>query len=122
MKIVKASDVAKRNMTDQPLFEGGEVYAQMGFFEDVAKVLSVGIMTFEPGGMTKFHTHDCEQVLYALSGKGKVATEKEEYIINPGTWVFFAPGERHAHGAPKDSQFLQLTISNPGQSAAKYKL
>jgi quercetin dioxygenase-like cupin family protein len=122
VKIVKLEDIQKRNMTAQPLFEGGEVYAQMGFLSDVAKILSVGVMTFEPGGTTKMHTHDYEQVLYVLSGKGKVATEKEEYIVTPGTFVFFAPGERHVHGATKDSQFLQLTISNPGQTTVMYKM
>ena len=89
--------------------------------EGKIKVLSVGIITFEKGGMTKMHTHDHEQVIYALDGKGRVVTEKEEKIVGPGTFVFFPPGERHAHGAPGDSRFVQMTITNMG-SGAKYKM
>jgi quercetin dioxygenase-like cupin family protein len=122
MKIVKIGDVEKVNYSERPLFEGGEVYAQLNFFSDVAKDLMVGVMTFEPGCMTKMHTHDFEQVIYAISGKGKVADEKEESIIMPGTYVFFAPGERHAHGATKDEQFVQLTIMNPGKATQMHRM
>ena len=122
MKIVKLADVEKKNYTEQPLFEGGEIYSQMAFLSDVAKVLMVGVITFEPGGTTKMHTHDHEQVLYVISGKGRVATEKEEYTVGPGTFVFFTPGERHAHGATKDSQFVQITITNPEPGKPMFKM
>jgi quercetin dioxygenase-like cupin family protein len=122
MKVVDVSKITKQRMTDQPLFEGGEVYGQLGFLSDVAKGLHIGVMTFEPGGVTKFHVHDFEQVLYAISGKGRVATEKEEYTINPGTIVFFAPGERHLHGATRDSSFVQLTIMNAGQATEIHRM
>jgi quercetin dioxygenase-like cupin family protein len=121
MEIAKTTDIAKRDMTNEPLFEGGKVFAQMGLFKDSPKVLSVGVITFEKGGMTKMHTHDHEQVIYCIGGKGRVVTEKEDKIIGPGTFVFFSPGENHAHGAPKDSQFVQMTITNMG-SGAKYQI
>ena len=108
-------------MTNEPLFEGGEVYGQLGFLQGVAKDLSIGVMTFESGGTTKMHTHDFEQVLYVISGKGLVATEEEEQVVTPGMVIHFAPGERHAHGATKDSQFVQLTIMNPGQATTMYR-
>ena len=122
MKVVNVKDVEKKRMTDQPLFEGGEVYGQLGFLADAAKDLHIGVMTFEKGGTTKFHVHDFEQVLYAISGKGRVATEKEEYVVTPGTIVFFAPGERHLHGATQDSRFVQLTIMNAGQAAQTHRM
>jgi quercetin dioxygenase-like cupin family protein len=121
MKVVKVQDIEKKRMTDQPLFEGGEVYGQLGFLTD-AKNLHIGVMTFEKGGTTKFHVHDFEQVLYGISGKGRVATEKEEYIVTPGTIVFFPPGERHSHGATKDSEFVQLTIMNAGQATVMHRI
>jgi quercetin dioxygenase-like cupin family protein len=122
MKVVDVAKIAKQRMTDQPLFEGGEVYGQLGFLADVAKGLHIGVMTFEKGGTTKFHVHDFEQVLYAISGKGRVATEKEEYVVTPGMIVFFAPGERHSHGATQDSRFVQLTIMNAGQATEIHRM
>ena len=91
MKVVDLNTVEKKDYTEQPLFEGGTVYSQMAFLSDQAKELMVGVITFEPGATTKMHTHDFEQVLYVISGKGKVSTENEEYIVTPGTFVFFPP-------------------------------
>lgn len=121
MEILNTTGMPRRNLTNEPLFEGGEVFGLTGLFEGKTRVLSTGIITFEKGGMTKMHTHDYEQVIYALEGKGRVVTEKEEKIIEPGTFVFFPPGERHAHGATKDSRFVQMTVTNMG-SGAKYKM
>jgi quercetin dioxygenase-like cupin family protein len=122
MQIVKIEDVEKKDYSERSLFEGGKVYAQLNFLADEAKDLMVGVITFEPGAATKMHTHDFKQVLYVISGKGKVATEKEEYVVMPGTFVFFAPGERHAHGATEDERFVQLTIMNPGQATQMHKM
>jgi quercetin dioxygenase-like cupin family protein len=120
MKVVKGNNVEKRNMTDQPLFEGGKVFGQLGFFED-AKSMGIGVVTFERGAVTKLHTHDFEQMLFVIAGKGRVATEKEEIIVSPGDFVYFPPGEKHLHGATKDSRFVQLTM-HAGQHSVMYTM
>ena len=124
MKVINYNDVPKKNMTEEPLFEGGEVFSQMLITKGtgISKDIHVGVMTFEPGGTTKLHTHDFEQVLYVISGKGRVATETEEFIVTPGTIIFIPEGENHAHGATKDSQFIQLTIMNAGKATVMHRM
>jgi quercetin dioxygenase-like cupin family protein len=121
MQIVKIDDVQKKDFSEQSLFEGGKVYAQFNFLEGATNNLKIGVMTFEPGATTKMHTHDFEQILYVIAGKAKVATEKEEHVLTPGTFVFFSPGERHAHGATEDDRFVQLTVMNPGKATQMHK-
>jgi len=57
-------------------------------------------VTFEAGARTAWHTHPLGQTLIVLSGIGLVQREGgaiEE--IRPGDIVWFAPGEKHWHGA-----------------------
>jgi len=57
-------------------------------------------VTFEPGARTAWHTHPLGQTLIIVSGVGRVQREGgpiEE--VRPGDVVWFAPGEKHWHGA-----------------------
>lgn len=78
--------------------------------------LKLDIITFPPGVRNKFHSHSYDQVLYILSGKGIVATEKEEVIAEPGMLFFIPRGEKHWHGATKDSSFSHISILRPGKT------
>ncbi len=113
MKVVKISDV-EPGESKAPIFEGGKVYSQRIIDDKAAEVVRVVVINFEPGATTVFHTHDFEQVLYVIAGKGRVATENEEHIVLPSTIVFFPKGERHLHGATADTSFTQLTMTNEG--------
>ena len=62
-----------------------------------------GIVTFEPGARTAWHTHPLGQTLIVTSGTGWVQREGgpvEE--IRPGDVVWIPPGVRHWHGATRD--------------------
>jgi quercetin dioxygenase-like cupin family protein len=57
-------------------------------------------VTFEPGARTAWHTHPLGQTLIVISGIGWAQREGgpvEE--IRPGDVIWFAPGEKHWHGA-----------------------
>ena len=57
-------------------------------------------VTFEPSARTAWHTHPLGQTLIVLSGLGRAQRwggPIEE--IHPGDVVWFAPGEKHWHGA-----------------------
>ena len=57
-------------------------------------------VTFEPGARTAWHTHPLGQTLIVTSGVGWAQREGgpvEE--IRPGDVVWFAPNEKHWHGA-----------------------
>jgi len=58
------------------------------------------LVTFEPGARTAWHTHPLGQTLIVASGLGwaqRWGGPREE--IRPGDVVWFAPGEKHWHGA-----------------------
>ena len=58
------------------------------------------LVTFEPGARTAWHTHPLGQTLVVVSGLGWAQKEGEAIAeIRPGDVVWFAPGEKHWHGA-----------------------
>lgn len=68
-------------------------------------------VTFEPGARTAWHTHPLGQTLIVTSGAGWVQREGgpiEE--IRPGDVVWFAPGERHWHGAAPKTAVTHIAI------------
>ena len=68
-------------------------------------------VTFEPGARTAWHTHPLGQVLIVTAGSGRVQREGgaiEE--IHPGDVVWFAPGEKHWHGAAPTTAMTHIAI------------
>lgn len=74
----------------------------------------VAIVTFPPGARNKLHTHDHDQLLYVIQGKGIVATEKEERLVTVGDIILIPAGEKHWHGATEDSSFSHLYVMRVG--------
>ena len=69
------------------------------------------MVTFEPGARTAWHTHPAGQTLIVTSGLGWVQREGgpiEE--IRPGDVVWFAPGEKHWHGASPKKAMAHMAI------------
>ena len=61
-------------------------------------------VSFEPGARTAWHTHPVGQVLHVLTGSGLVQLEGQPVrAIHPGDTVVIAPGERHWHGAGRNT-------------------
>jgi quercetin dioxygenase-like cupin family protein len=68
-------------------------------------------VTFEPGARTAWHTHPLGQTLVVTSGFGWVqrwAGQIEE--IRPGDVVWFAPGEKHWHGATATTAMTHIAV------------
>ena len=69
-------------------------------------------VTFEPGARTAWHTHPLGQTLIVLSGLGRCQRDGgpvEE--IRPGDIVWFAPGEKHWHGAGPETAMSHIAIA-----------
>jgi quercetin dioxygenase-like cupin family protein len=69
-------------------------------------------VTFEPGARTAWHTHPLGQTLIVTFGLGRVQREGgpiEE--IRPGDVVWFAPGEKHWHGASPTTAMTHIAIA-----------
>jgi quercetin dioxygenase-like cupin family protein len=77
---------------------------------DPARVAGASV-TFEPGARTAWHTHPLGQTLVVTAGRGRVQREGgpiEE--VNPGDVVWFAPGEKHWHGAVPATAMTHIAI------------
>lgn len=69
------------------------------------------LVTFAPGARTNWHTHPLGQTLFVASGVGRCQTEGGPVrVIRPGDSVWFAPGERHWHGAAPDAGMSHIAI------------
>jgi len=70
------------------------------------------IVTFEPGARTAWHTHPLGQTLIVTAGFGRAQRDGgriEE--IRAGDIVWFAPGERHWHGASPTTAMTHIAIA-----------
>ena len=68
-------------------------------------------VTFEPGARTAWHTHPLGQTLIVTSGCGRAQSwggPIEE--IQPGDVIWFAPGEKHWHGAAAAAAMTHIAI------------
>ena len=75
-----------------------------------ARVRAVSV-TFEPGARTAWHTHPLGQTLVVTSGAGlcQVWGGRIE-TIRAGDTVWFAPGEKHWHGASPTVAMSHIAI------------
>ena len=77
---------------------------------DPARVAGASV-TFEPGARTAWHTHPLGQTLIVTAGVGwtqREAGPREE--IRPGDVVYFAPNEKHWHGAAATTAMTHIAI------------
>jgi quercetin dioxygenase-like cupin family protein len=68
-------------------------------------------VTFEPGARTAWHTHPLGQTLIVTTGCGWAQRDGgpvEE--IRPGDVVWFAPGEKHWHGATSTTAMTHIAV------------
>src|SRR4051812_18052972 len=73
--------------------------------------VSGALVTFEPGARTAWHTHPLGQILIVTAGVGRVQRwggPIEE--IRPGDVVWFAPGEKHWHGAAPQTGMTHIGL------------
>ena len=79
---------------------------------DGSGALSGATVTFEPGARTAWHTHPLGQTILIMSGLGRVQREGERIeTVRPGDMVWFAPGEKHWHGASPGCAMSHIAIA-----------
>ncbi len=124
MKVVRVSEVEEETMptaTPVPGWTGGPVTRtrQTVVSPDMSGDFSCGMVNFDRGATTGFHAHTSDQVLVITDGVGIVATEHEEREVTVGDIVHIPAGERHWHGARKDSYMSHITITSAGSQAVR---
>jgi quercetin dioxygenase-like cupin family protein len=75
-----------------------------------ARAVSASV-TFEPGARTAWHTHPLGQALIVTAGAGRAqhwGGPLED--IRPGDVIWFAPGEKHWHGASPTTAMTHIAV------------
>jgi quercetin dioxygenase-like cupin family protein len=84
----------------EPLFQAPDPARAMG-----ARVI------FEPGARTAWHKHPLGQTLIVTDGCGLAQREGGQIEeIRPGDVIWFAPGEKHWHGATAFTAMTHIAI------------
>lgn len=89
----------------------GTVRIDAPFRADEPARVSGATVTFEPGARTAWHTHPLGQTLFVVAGLGWAQREGgpvEE--LRPGDIVWFAPGEKHWHGASPTTAMTHIAV------------
>jgi len=92
-------------------FTGG---VQIEFLFPVQEPARAGCITvtFEPGARTAWHTHPLGQTLIVTAGGGLAQREGDPTEnLQAGDVVWFAPGEKHWHGAAPTSAMTHIAIT-----------
>ena len=67
---------------------------------------------FYGGAVTNWHHHPGGQLLFVVSGRGRVGTEEDDPLeLEPGTLVVAPPSEAHWHGAASGSDCTMLAVT-----------
>jgi quercetin dioxygenase-like cupin family protein len=73
---------------------------------------SGGLVTFEPGARSAWHTHPAGQRLVVTSGVGLTQEwGKPIQVIRPGDVVWCPPGVKHWHGAAPGTAMAHLAVT-----------
>jgi quercetin dioxygenase-like cupin family protein len=74
-------------------------------------LVAAASVTFEPGARTAWHTHPLGQTLIVTAATGWAQRDggpTEE--IHPGDVIWFAPNEKHWHGATPTTAMTHIAI------------
>lgn len=89
----------------------GAVRVDMLFQPQSPSRTSAGLVTFEPGARTAWHSHPLGQTLVVTAGKGWVQEwSREKREVQPGDVVWFPPNVKHWHGATQATALSHIAI------------
>lgn len=109
MKIISCGSVASSVASDS--YFTGRVRIEPIIDAEAPARLRAASVSFEPGARTAWHTHPLGQTLYVVSGSGRVQVWGEPIReIRAGDTVWFAPGEKHWHGAAPTTAMTHIAM------------
>ena len=76
------------------------------------------VVNFREGVIIGWHTHNCDQILVVMAGRGMVVMEKEEREIIVGDIVHIKAGECYWYGAKADTAMSHITVTTAGSQSA----
>lgn len=109
MRVTRSAD-APDEPFEQPTFSGAVTRRDYGPLEHPRGTALV--VSFPPGVRTDWHSHPDGQVLYIVSGSGRVGTRDGEVAhVAAGDLVYAPPDEEHWHGAAEEEPVRHLALS-----------
>lgn len=73
------------------------------------------VVHFSAGARTHWHAHRGGQLLYGVSGRGRVRSRGGAgHTLTPGDIVHIPPGEWHFHGGAPDSPMAHVSVNLGG--------
>lgn len=109
MKITPCGSVPTRLASDQ-YFTGRVMQDPIIETEAPAHLRAISVR-FEPGARTHWHTHPLGQTLHVTAGAGRVQSwGGPVQEIRAGDTVWFAPGEKHWHGATPRAAMTHIAM------------
>ena len=71
---------------------------------------------YRPGARSHWHSHDGEQAILVVAGRGVITRwgEGKATVVGPGDWVHVEPHEKHWHGAVPDEVFVHTAVTATG--------
>ncbi|ASL26521.1 (R)-mandelonitrile lyase [Azotobacter chroococcum] len=111
--MVKVTRVGTQPSTQGPAeYFTGAVRIDSRFQGSAPARVGGGIVTFEPGARTAWHTHPLGQTLIVTAGVGLVQQEGDSVQeIKPGDVVWIPPGVKHWHGATATTGMTHIAIA-----------
>ncbi|MGA3353425.1 MAG: cupin domain-containing protein [Acidimicrobiales bacterium] len=74
--------------------------------------VTINTVNFTPCARTYWHSHENGQILLVLAGRGLIQAEGGLiHVMRAGDTIWAPPGERHWHGASRDSFVTHTAIS-----------
>lgn len=113
--VARRKDAALAPSTGSAMFTG-EVSRAVLSDPATAKQLFLGLVRFSAGARTVWHTHTFEQGLVIVEGRGIVATEAGEHLVEAGDVVIVPANEKHWHGATLTTAMAHVAINGPGET------
>ena len=109
MKVIRSSQANSEEVTGG-IFTGTVRMTPLINEKTGALQLKSALVYFPAGVRNKLHRHTHEQILFVTRGRGIVATEDHEIVVEPGDIVVIPAGEMHWHGASDDADFEHLYV------------
>ena len=106
---VRKLDEVKEEPASGGIFTGEVSIKRVFGRETGATSLNVSLVSFPAGVRNTWHTHEHDQCLWILTGRGKVASREREYTAEPGMVFFIPAGENHWHGSVGED-FAHISI------------
>ncbi|MCS7232999.1 MAG: cupin domain-containing protein [Synergistetes bacterium] len=70
--------------------------------------------SISPKGSISYHAHDWEHEIFVLHGRGVIRGENALYVVEPGSFVYIPPKEKHSFENPFEEPFEFLCLIPKG--------